>query len=34
MYQGVPPSKSVRAQVEDACGMLETRSEVDSTSRC
>ena len=29
MYQGVPPSKSVRAQVEDACGMLETRSEVD-----
>lgn len=29
MYQGVPASKSVRAQVEDACGMLETRSEVD-----
>lgn len=29
MYQGVPPSKSVKAQVEDACGMLETRSEVD-----
>lgn len=29
MYQGVPPSKSIRAQVEDACGMLETRSEVD-----
>jgi hypothetical protein len=29
MYQGVPPSKSVRAQVEDACGMLETRNEVD-----
>lgn len=29
MYQGVPPSKSVRAQIEDACGMLETRSEVD-----
>lgn len=29
MYQGVPPSKSVRAKVEDACGMLETRSEVD-----
>lgn len=29
MYQGVPPSKSTRAQVEDACGMLETRSEVD-----
>lgn len=29
MYQGVPPSKSARAQIEDACGMLETRSEVD-----
>lgn len=29
MYQGVPPSKSVRAQVTDACGMLETRSEID-----
>src|SRR6267378_6771102 len=29
MYQGVPPSKSVRAQVEDACGMLETRAELD-----
>jgi hypothetical protein len=29
LYQGVPPSKSVRAQVEDAIGMLETRSEVD-----
>ena len=29
MYQGVPPSKSVRAQIEDACGMLEARSEVD-----
>ena len=29
MYQGVPPSKSTRANVEDACGMLETRSEVD-----
>jgi hypothetical protein len=29
LYQGVPPSKSVRAQVDDACGMLETRSEVD-----
>lgn len=28
-YQGVPPSKSVRAQVIDTCGMLETRSEVD-----
>lgn len=29
MYQGVPPSKSQRALIEDACGMLETRSEVD-----
>lgn len=29
MYQGVPPSKSVRAQVTDSCGMLETRSEID-----
>jgi hypothetical protein len=29
MYQGVPPSKSIRAQVEDACGMLETRAELD-----
>lgn len=29
MYQGVPPSKSTRAQIEDACGMLETRSEID-----
>lgn len=29
MYQGVPASKSVRAQVEDACGMLETRAELD-----
>lgn len=29
MYQGVPASKSVRAQIEDACGMVETRSEVD-----
>ena len=29
MYQGVPPSKSVRAQVEDACGMLEARNEID-----
>lgn len=29
MYAGVPASKSVRAQIEDACGMLETRSEVD-----
>lgn len=30
MYQGVPASKSVRAQVDDACGMLEARSEVDA----
>ena len=28
-YQGVPPSKSQRAQVTDACAILETRSEVD-----
>lgn len=28
-YMGVPPSKSQRAKVVDACGMLETRSEVD-----
>lgn len=29
LYQGVPPSKSLRATVEDACGILEGRSEVD-----
>jgi hypothetical protein len=29
MYQGVPASKSLRATIEDACAMLETRSEVD-----
>ncbi len=29
MYQGVPPSKSTRANIEDACGMLQARSEVD-----
>lgn len=29
MYQGVQPSKSTRAQVDDACGMLEARAEVD-----
>ena len=29
LYQGVPPSKAVRAQVTEAIGMLETRSEVD-----
>ena len=28
-YQGVPPSKSQRAQITDAVAMLETRSEVD-----
>jgi len=29
MYQGVPPAKTLRAQVTDTCGMLENRSEVD-----
>jgi hypothetical protein len=29
LYRGVVPSKSVRVQVEDACGMLEARNEVD-----
>lgn len=29
LYQGVPASKSTRAQIDDAVGMLETRSEVD-----
>src|SRR5581483_9868501 len=29
MYQGVPPSKSARAKVTDAAGLLEARSEVD-----
>lgn len=29
LYQGVPASKSLRATVEDACGMLEDRNEVD-----
>lgn len=29
MYGGVPPSKSNRAQVTDACGMLSARTEVD-----
>lgn len=29
-YQGVPPSKSQRAKITDACAMLETRSEVDA----
>lgn len=29
LYQGVPAGKSLRAQVEDSLGILETRSEVD-----
>jgi hypothetical protein len=29
LYQGVQPTKSQRAQVDDACGMLEARNEVD-----
>lgn len=29
LYQGVPASKSARAQIDDTVGMLETRSEVD-----
>jgi hypothetical protein len=29
LYQGVPASKSTRAQVDESCGMLEARSEVD-----
>ncbi|WP_420997600.1 major capsid protein [Cupriavidus sp. 30B13] len=29
LYQGVQPTKSKRAQVDDACGMLEARNEVD-----
>lgn len=29
LYQGVPPTKSTRATVEDACGMLEARNEID-----
>lgn len=29
LYQGVPPSKATRANVTDAIGMLEARSEVD-----
>jgi len=28
-YQGTPPTKSLRAQITDTCGMLEDRSEVD-----
>jgi hypothetical protein len=30
LYQGVPPTKSLRATVEDHCGMLEDRSEIDT----
>jgi hypothetical protein len=29
LYQGVAPGKSLRATVEDGCGILEARSEVD-----
>jgi hypothetical protein len=29
LYQGVPASKSLRATIEDSCGMLEARAEVD-----
>ena len=29
LYGGVPASKSTRAQVDDVCGMLEARAEVD-----
>jgi len=29
LYKGVPPSKSKRAQVDDTCGLLEARAEVD-----
>lgn len=29
LYKGVPASKSRRAQVDDACGLLEARAEVD-----
>lgn len=29
LYKGVPPSKSTRVQVDDTCGMLTARSEVD-----
>lgn len=30
LYQGVPASKSTRAQVDETCGMMEARSEVDT----
>ncbi len=29
MYKGTQPSKSVRAQITDTCGILEQRSEID-----
>lgn len=29
LYGGVPPSKSTRAQVDEACGLLEARNEID-----
>jgi hypothetical protein len=29
LYQGVQPTKSIRAQVTDTCGMLEARNEID-----
>lgn len=29
LYQGVAPQKSTRAQVDDTCGILEARSEID-----
>ena len=29
LNQGIPPSKSLTAQVDEACGILEARSEVD-----
>ena len=29
LYQGVPASKSSRIQVDESCGLLTTRSEVD-----
>ena len=29
LYQGVPPTKSTRATIEDGCGMLEARNEID-----
>lgn len=32
LYNGVPPSKSTRAQVDDSCGMLTARSEVDKAA--